>query len=448
MENVPSTLAPSPSHKGQRTPVHRVPPMLRALRHRNFRLFFGGQLVSLVGTWMQTVAQSWLVYRLTDSALLLGVVGFASQIPVFVLAPFGGAVADRYSRHRVVVLAQTSMMALALILAGLTLTGLVEVWQVIALALLFGAANAFDIPARQAFIVDIVGKKDLLNAIALNSSMFNGARVVGPAVAGVLVARFGEGWCFFANGVSYLAVIGGLLSMSLDRRHRQDVDGTALERVIEGFRYARRTAPVRAILLLVALVSIVGMPYTVLMPVFADRILHSGARGLGILMGATGLGALLGALTLAARSGVQGLGRLIAMACAGFGISLTLFSLSRSFWPAAAFLVPAGFSMILQMASSNTLLQAMVPDHLRGRVMALYSMSFMGMAPFGALLSGAVAHGFGAPLTVGLGAGVCVVGAGLFALRLPSLRGEARQLIIAQGMLGGEPPEEMTARGL
>jgi MFS family permease len=422
--------------------------MVRALRHRNFRLFFGGQLVSLVGTWMQTVAQSWLVYRLTDSALLLGVVGFASQIPVFVLAPLGGALADRYARHRIVVATQTSMAVLAFILAGLTLSGQVEVWQVLVLALLLGAASAFDIPARQAFIVELVGKRDLINAIALNSSMFNGARVLGPAVAGVLVASIGEGWCFFANGVSYLAVIAALLLMRLDPRRSEDPTGSSLERVIEGFRYARQTAPVRAILLLVALVSIVGMPYTVLMPVFADRILHAGASGLGVLMGATGLGALLGALALATRSGVQGLGRLIAVACAGFGISLILFSISRSFWVSAALLVPAGFSMILQMAGSNTLLQAMVPDRLRGRVMALYSMSFMGMAPFGALVSGVAAEHLGAPLTVAVGAGGCVIGAVLFALKLPRLRGEARQLIIAQGMLGGEPPQEMTTRGL
>jgi MFS family permease len=439
----------SPAHTPQQPgqSKRRLGPMVRALRHRNFRLFFGGQLVSLVGTWMQTVAQSWLVYRLTDSALLLGVVGFASQIPVFVLAPLGGAAADRHARHRIVIATQTSMAVLAFLLAGLTLSRVVEVWQVIVLSLLFGAANAFDIPARQAFIVELVGKRDLMNAIALNSSMFNGARVLGPAVAGLLVASIGEGWCFFANGVSYVAVIGALLLMRLDLRRYEDMTGSTLERVIEGFRYARHTAPVKAILLLVGLVGIVGMPYTVLMPVFADRILHSGARGLGILMGATGLGALLGALTLAARSGVQGLGRLIAVACAGFGASLILFSFSRSFWVSVATLVPAGFSMMLQMASANTLLQAMVPDRLRGRVMALYSMSFMGMAPFGALVSGAAAHRLGAPLTVALGAGGCVIGAVLFALRLPRLRGEARQLIIAQGMLGGEPPEEMTTRG-
>jgi MFS family permease len=440
-----------PTHtQREQTPGRSNRPLaaiVRALRHRNFRLFFGGQLVSLVGTWMQTVAQSWLVYRLTDSALLLGVVGFASQIPVFVLAPLGGALADRHARHRIVIATQTSMAVLAFVLAGLTLSKVVEVWQVIVLSLLFGAANAFDIPARQAFIVELVGKRDLMNAIALNSSMFNGARVLGPAVAGLLVASIGEGWCFFANGVSYVAVIAALLLMRLDLRRSEDMAGSALERVIEGFRYARHTAPVKAILLLVALVGIVGMPYTVLMPVFADRILHSGARGLGILMGATGLGALLGALMLAARSGVQGLGRLIAIACAGFGASLILFSFSRSFWVSVASLVPAGFSMMLQMASANTLLQAMVPDRLRGRVMALYSMSFMGMAPFGALISGAAAHRLGAPLTVALGAGGCVIGAALFALRLPRLRGEARQLIIAQGMLGGEPPEEMTTRG-
>lgn len=435
-----------PTERGQHP--NRAHALLRALRHRNFRLFFGGQLVSLIGTWMQTVAQSWLVYRLTGSSLLLGLVGFTSQIPVFLLSPLGGAMADRYSRHRIVITTQSTMMVLALILATLTLSGQVRVWQIMMLAALMGTANAFDIPARQAFIVEMVGKQNLMNAIALNSSMFNGARVVGPAVAGLVVAGIGEGWCFLANGVSYIAVIAGLLMMRLQARPPQQLKGSPLQHVVEGFRYARDTAPVRAILLLVGLVSIVGMPYTVLMPIFADQILRGGARGLGILMGSTGMGALLGALTLAARSGVRGLGKLIAFASAGFGLSLILFSLSRSFWLSAALLVPAGYSMMLQMACSNTLLQSMVPDRLRGRVMALYSMMAMGMAPFGALFAGTAASHLGAPLTVALGAGGCVVGAAVFALRLAYLRGEARQLIVAQGMMGGEPPDEMTGTGV
>jgi MFS family permease len=419
---------------------------LRALRHRNFQLFFGGQLISLTGTWMQNVAQAWLVYRLTGSSLLLGSVGFASQIPVFLFAPIGGIVADRFNRHRVVIGTQITSMILAFILAALTLTGRVQVWQVFVLASLMGVVNAFDIPARQSFLVDMVGKEDLMNAIALNSSMFNGARIIGPAVAGILVASIGEGWCFFVNGISYIAVIAGLLLMKLSPRSYQRPAGSPLEHITEGFRFVRSTAPIRAILLLLGLISLVAMPYTVLMPVFADRILHGGARGLGILMGATGVGALLAALTLATRTGVYGLGRWVAFACAGFGVSLLLFSFSRNFWLSTALLLPVGFCMMLETSSSNTLIQAMVPDHLRGRVMAVYSMMFMGMAPFGALLGGALADRVGAPLTVAMGAVACIGGAALFGLQLPKIRVEARQLIVQQAVAGGEPSVEMTSR--
>jgi len=422
--------------------------MLRALRHRNFQLFFSGQLISLIGTWMQSIAQSWLVYRLTGSPVLLGTVGFTGQIPVFLLAPIGGALADRYHRRRIVMVTQTSAMVLALILAALTLTGAVQVWHVLVLSALMGVVNAFDIPTRQAFLVEMVGKEDLMNAIALNSSMFNGARVIGPAVAGILVSSIGEGWCFFANGVSYLAVIAGLLMMWLRPRPRPDRTASALENVFEGFRYVRRTAPIRALLLLVGLVSLVGMPYTVLMPLFADAILHGGARGLGVLMGATGVGALLGALIVASRPSLRGLGKVTAAAAAGFGVSLILFAVSRWFWFSAAVLVPTGLCMMLQMACTNTLIQSMVPDRLRGRVMAVYSMMFMGMAPFGALFAGVVASHVGAPLTVGMGAVGCLLGAAVFARHLPGLRGEALRLILAQGMIGGEPPEEMTTRGI
>jgi MFS family permease len=419
---------------------------MRALRHRNFQLFFSGQLISLVGTWMQTVAQSWLVYRLTGSSLKLGLVGFASQIPVFIMAPIGGTTADRLNRHRVVIATQTISMVLALILAGLTLSHEVRVPHILVLAALLGLVNAFDIPARQAFLVEMVGREDLMNAIALNSSMFNGARIIGPAVAGILVAKIGEGWCFFANGVSYIAVIIGLLMMRIEHPKRGTSKASPLEDIIEGFRFVRNTAPIRALLLLLGLVSLVGMPYTVLMPVFADRILHVGARGLGILMGSTGVGALLGALTLALRAGIKGLGRWVALACGGFGVSLFLFSFSRCFWLSAALLLPVGFSMMLQMACSNTLIQAMVPDQLRGRVMAVYSMMFMGMAPFGALLGGALADRLGAPVTVAIGAVACIIGAIWFAMHLPKIRVEARQLIVAQTVAGGTPSEEMTAR--
>jgi MFS family permease len=423
-----------------------LPATLRALRHRNFQLFFGGQLISLIGTWMQSMAQAWLVYRITGSSLLLGSVGFASQFPVFLVAPIGGIVADRHNRQRVVIGTQIASMILALLLALLTLTHKVQVWHIFVLAALLGVVNAFDIPGRQAFLVDMVGKEDLMNAIALNSSMFNGARIIGPAIAGILVAKIGEGWCFFANGISYVAVIIGLMMMRVERPARQASAASPWAHILEGFRFVRHTAPIRAILLLLGLISLVAMPYTILMPIFADKILHGGARGLGILMGATGIGALLGALTLASRTGVYGLGRWVAFSCAGFGVSLILFSFSRNFWLSAALLLPVGFGMMLQMSSSNTLIQAMVPDHLRGRVMAVYSMMFMGMAPFGAFLGGALADRLGAPLTVTMGAVACIGGAALFGLNLPKIRVEARQLIVAQGMAAGTPSEEITAR--
>jgi len=395
---------------------------------------------------MQSVAQAWLVYRLTGSSLLLGSVGFASQFPVFLVAPLGGIVADRQNLRRVVIATQTASMILALILAALTLTGRVQVWQIFVLAALLGVVNAFDIPGRQAFLVEMVGKEDLMNAIALNSSMFNGARIIGPAIAGVLVAKIGEGWCFFANGISYIAVIIGLMMMRVSRPSRRAAVASPWAHIIEGFRFVRSTAPIRALLLLLGLVSLVAMPYSVLMPIFADRILHSGARGLGILMCATGVGALLGALTLASRTGVYGLGRWVAFSCAGFGVSLILFSFSRNLWLSAGLLLPVGFGMMLQMSSSNTLIQAMVPDHLRGRVMAVYSMMFMGMAPFGALFGGALADRLGAPVTVAMGAVACIGGAALFWVQVPKIRVEARRLIMAQAVAGGVPAEEMTAR--
>jgi MFS family permease len=420
-----------------------LPATLRALKHRDFQLFVSGQVISLIGTWMQTVAQAWLVYRLTGSSLLLGTVGFTGQIPVFLLAPIGGIVADRGDRRRIVVATQVASMALAGALAWLTLSGSVRVWHVMVLSALLGAVNAFDIPARQSFLVDMVGKDDLMNAIALNSSIFNSARVVGPGIAGLLVAVLGEGWCFLINTVTYLAVIAGLLMMKV-RRHRAPAEaGSPIDQIVQGFRFAWHTRPVRDILLLVGLISAVGMPYTVLMPIFADQILHGGARGLGILMSATGLGALGGALFLASRVSVRGLGRFVAIAAVGFALSMALFAFSPYFWLSAAALVPTGGFMMLQMAASNTLLQAMVPDHLRGRVMALYSMMFMGMAPLGSFFAGAAADGLGAPMTVGVGAAVCLLGTMIFAARLPALRTEARALIVAQGLSGGEPPQEM-----
>jgi MFS family permease len=420
--------------------------MFRALGHRNYRLFFCGQIISLIGTWMQSIAQAWLVYRLTKSSLLLGLVGFSGQIPVFLFAPLGGLFADRHSRQRIVVATQTASMLLAFILAALTLLEHVQVWEIMLLAALLGVVNAFDIPARQAFIIEMVVPEDLINAIALNSAMFNGARILGPAIAGITVAAIGEGWCFFSNGVSYIAVIIGLLLMTVTPRERSSRRASGLESILEGFRFVMHTGPIRALLLLLGLVSLTGMPYAVLMPIFADKILHSDARGLGLLMGSTGVGALAATLVMAARREVRGLGRWILFASAGFGASLILFSLSRSLPLSIILLLPAGFCMLIQMASSNTLIQTMVPDALRGRVMSVYSMMFMGMAPFGALLAGAIAHRLGAPMTVALGGIVCIAGSLVFGSKWPALRGEARQLILAQGMRSGEPPEEMTGQ--
>ena len=433
------------AHRGEDGRVIRTEAMFRALRHRNFQLFFSGQLISLIGTWMQNLAQSWLVYRLTGSALLLGVVGFSGQIPVFIFAPLGGMIADRRSRHRVVIATQTISMILAFILAGLTLAHKITVPEIIILAVLLGIVNAFDIPARQAFLGDMVHRDDLMNAIALNSSMFNGARVVGPAVAGVLVAWIGEGWCFFANAISYIAVIVGLLLMTIAKHHHTPTS-SPYEHIAEGFRFVRRTKPIRALLLLLGCISLLALPYSVLMPIFADRILHGGARGYGILMGCAGLGALGGALTLAMRTGMRGLGRWIAIACASFGTALIAFSFSRTFWLSAVLLVPAGYAVMLQTSASNSLLQAMSPNSLRGRVLAVYSMMFMGMAPIGALLAGDVAKHIGAPLTVCFGGIGAIIGAAFFARILPQFRMEARELLIASGMAAGQPPESLPAR--
>jgi MFS family permease len=416
-----------------------VPRLTRALRHRNYRLFFSGQLISLVGTWMQTIAESWLVYRLTGSAALLGVAGFASQIPVFLLATVGGTVADRGNRHRIMIITQTASMVLPLILAGLVFSGRVQVWHVFTLAAALGVVNAFDVPARQAFVVDMVGKEDLVNAIALNSSLVNGARTIGPAVAGILLAAVGEGWCFLLNGLSYIAVITGLLLMKLPARRKILHTHPALAATIEGFRFIRRSPPIRDLLLMIGLVSFAGMPFAVLMPIFADSILHGGPRGLGLLMASAGFGSLCGALILASRSTIRGLGRIVAASALIFGVALTMFALSRLFWLSAVLLLVVGMSMITQAASSNTLIQSMVPDALRGRVMAVYAMMFMGMSPIGALVEGALAERIGAPYTLVIGGCVCIAGAIVFIMRLPALRVLARQLIDAQRLATEEP---------
>lgn len=397
---------------------------------------------------MQNVAQAWLVYRLTKSSMLLGGIGFAGQIPVFLLAPAGGIVADRYSRHRVVIATQTASMILAFALAALVLTHTVQIWHIFLLSALLGAVNAFDIPARQSFIVDMVARPDLMNAIALNSSMFNASRVVGPAIAGLLVAEIGEGWCFFANGVSYIAVIIGLLMMAVTPHKPVNQAGTPLSNVIEGFQFVIQNPAVHGLLILLGVVSLTGVPYSVLMPIFADRILHGGAKALGTLMGATGIGALAGALLLASRRNLKGLSVWVAVSATAFGATLVLFSFSRIYWLSVALLVPVGFSMMIQMGSSNTLIQSMVPDHLRGRVMSVYSMMFMGMAPLGSLIAGAEASRVGAPWTVATGGLVCIGAALVFWAFLPRIRVGARRLIVAQQLAAGEPPQEMTGAGL
>lgn len=426
--------------------ARRVREAVRALRHRNYRIYFFGMFVSFTGTWMQSVAQGWLIYRLTGSAWLLGLAGFASQVPVFLLAPLGGVMADRHSRHRIIIITQTVAMFQAFALAALTMGGVVTVNDVFALAVLLGIVNAFDLPTRQSFMVELVDRKDLMNAIALNSSMIQGSRVLGPALAGLLVGWLGEGPCFLINAISYLAVLAGLFAIRVSRDHTGSTDGTALSHLREGFDYVRHTRPVRALLLLVAFVSIFGLPYIVLMPIFASEVLRGGPRALGVLLGAAGTGALAGALTLAARRHVQGLGRVVALSVAALGSSLIFFSMSRSLIISTVLLVPVGFSLLLQMSASNTLVQTMVPDRMRGRLMSFYAMSLMGMAPFGSLIAGAAASRIGAPWTVAAGGAMCVAASILFWWRLPSLSREAVPILIPQGAMAGEPAEAGTVQ--
>jgi len=410
--------------------------MLRALRHRNFRLFVYGQSISLIGTWMQRVALGWLVYRVTDSALLLGVVAFSGQFPTFLLASVAGVLADRSNRHRILLVTQTLALLQALLLAFLVLTQVVQVWQLIALSILLGAINAFDMPTRQAFLVEMIqDRKDLGNAIAVNSSMVNVARLLGPSLAGVLVASLGEGICFLLNAVSYLAVIASLLAMRIARAAARSEHPPVLPQLIEGFRYAWTAVPIRAILLMLSLVSLVGMPYTVLMPVFARDVLGVGPDGFGYLMGCAGVGALAGALYLASRRSVLGLGRLLPLAAALFGLSLVVVSFSRALPLSMLLMSLTGFGQIVLMASGNTLLQTIVDEDKRGRVMSFYTMSFFGMTPLGSLLAGTLAERIGAPWTVLIGATVCIAGAAAFSLALPRLRAQVRPIYMRQGIL-------------
>ena len=387
----------------------------RALKHRNFQLFFAGQLVSLIGTWMQTTAQSWLFYRRTESAALLGLFGFANQIPMLLLAAVGGYVGDRYSRHRGVIATQTISMLLAFLLAGLTLTHVVRARHLIAITFLVGVVNAFDVPIRQSFFVEMVGKDDLPNAIALNSSIFNGARVVGPAIAGFAISWFGEGWCFFLNGVSFLAVIFALLAMHIAPRKAHESPESPLKSLAQGFQFAMRDRPIRSTLLLLSMLSLLGFQYSVFMPIFARDVLHSGAQGLGLLMSAAGVGAVLGALQFAARTSYHGLAKWIAAMSVICSLGLVFFSQSKIFWLSCLLLFIVGFVATSQMAATNTTVQNRSPEQLRGRLMAVYATMFMGVQPIGALLAGAVAKRFGAPNTMTIFGGICLLGSLIFA---------------------------------
>jgi MFS family permease len=395
----------------------------RALQHRNFQLFFAGQLVSLIGTWMQSTAQLWLVYKLTNSAALLGVFGFANQIPILLLASIGGYVGDRYNRHRGVIATQTASMILAFVLAALTLSGAIHdargAWVVIFIAFLVGIVNAFDVPIRQSFLVQMVGKEDLPNAIALNSSIFNGARVVGPAIAGFAIAWIGEGWCFFLNGVSFLAVIVALLAMRLKPVERKPSTESPLQGLMQGFRFAMSDLPIRSALLLLSWLSLLGLQYSVFLPIFANDILHGGGpRGLGLLMSSAGVGAVLGALHFAARTEFKGLARWIAGTATMCGIGLIVFSESRLFWLSMAVLFVVGFSATVQMAATNTIIQSRVPDELRGRIMAVYATMFMGVQPIGALIAGGVAKRIGAPHTLAIFGLLVLAGSLVFLFRV------------------------------
>ena len=412
--------------------------MFRALSHRNYKLFFSGQGISMIGTWMTRVATSWLVYKLTGSAFLLGAVGFAGQIPSFVLAPFAGVFVDRWNRHRLLVVTQVLAMLQSAGLAILTLTGTIQIWHVIALAIFQGLINAFDMPARQSFVVQMVeDRADLPNAIALNSTLVNGARLIGPSVAGVVIALVGEGWCFAIDAVSYLAVISSLMAMTVTPAEIAKVakESNVLHQLRAGWDYVRANPAISKILLLLAFVAMVGFPYTILMPIFANEILHGGPYTLGFLMAATGTGAVTGALTLAARKTVLGLGRFIPLAAGTFGAGLVAFSFSRWIWLSLILMFITGIGFMVQMAVSNTLIQTIVEEDKRGRVMSFYTMAFMGTAPFGSLLAGSVAEKIGAPNTLLIGGIGCVIGALWFQRALPRLRQFVRPIYVEKGIL-------------
>ena len=422
----------------------------RALRHRNFRLFFGGQTISLIGTWMTRIATAWLVYRLTHSALLLGTVSFAGQIPTFLVAPFAGVWIDRWDRRQVLVWTQTLAMVQSFALAGLTFSGHITIHWILFLSVMQGIINAFDMPGRQSFMVQMVeDRADLGNAIAINSSMVNVARLIGPSLAGMLIAVTSEAWCFLIDGISYIAVIASLLMMHVHVPAIMRKATSTFHEMKEGWSYVSGFLPIRTILMLFAVVSLMGMPFVVLMPVFAATVLHGGPHTLGFLMGAMGVGALASALSLAARRNVRGLIRMIPVAAAVFGLGLIGFGLSSTFWLSMAMVLVAGAGMMQGMAASNTIIQTLVDEDKRGRVMSYYTMAFMGMAPFGSLLAGTMAHAIpstplwifsktmlaGAQWTVIINGVVVVLGAAWFATRLPALRVVVRPIYQEMGII-------------
>ncbi len=410
--------------------------IFRTMSARNYRLFFAGQTISLIGTWIQQVAMSWLVYRLTDSEFLLGLVGFLGLFPVFLVAPFAGVVADRFDRRCVLIATQVLAMLQALLLAFLVLSGLIRTHHVMILAAVLGLVNAFDNPVRQSFTVDMIEKKeDLSNAIALNSAMFNGARLVGPFIAGLVIAALGDGLCFLLNGLSYLAVIAALLLMKIKPLPRPERQQNVIQGIGEGFAYAFRFIPIRFVLLMMMVISIVGMPYLVLMPVFARDILHGGPQTLGFLTGSAGGGALLGAVYLASRKTVAGLESVLPGMTILFGLGLVCFAWSPHQWLSMLLLFFTGFGMMVQNASANTIIQTVVDDDKRGRVMSIFVMFFMGTVPFGSLLSGALAARIGAQATIFLGGICCLAAAGLFIRRLPVFRDIVRPVYVEKGVI-------------
>lgn len=413
--------------------------VLPAFRSRNYRLFFIGQGISLIGTWMTQIATIWLVYHLSNSPLMLGIVGFTSQIPSFFLSPFGGVFVDRFSRHKTLIATQILAMLQSLALAALAFTGVIQIWHIIVLSLFQGLINAFDAPARQAFVPELVeNRDDLVNAIAVNSTMFNGARLVGPAIGGLLIAKVGTSYCFLIDGLSYIAVIIGLLMMTIKKTRTSASDINPLQRIKEGFTYAFNFAPIRAILLLSAIVSFFGMQYTVIAPIFAEKILHGGAETLGFLMAASGVGALMGGIYLASRQTVLGLGKFIAFAPTILGMGLIAFGLS-SVLPLSLFaLLFVGFGTIMQIAAGNTVLQTIVEDDKRGRIMSLYTMSFLGMTPIGNLIGGALTNHIGATTTLIIDGIFCILGGIFFMRQLPALRQLIRPIYAKKGILSAK----------